>query len=87
MNARAQRELPTMIIVFRFPFEGERRLRGSSGTEGREAVQYKPARKTAGTLPRIALHFNAERATILRARSRQDRQRAQDHKTVNCKSP
>ena len=35
-----------MIIVFRFPFEGERRLRGSLSAVGREAVQYQPARKT-----------------------------------------
>ena len=76
-----------MIIVFRFPFEGQRRLRGSLSAVGREAVQYQPARKTAGTLPGITLQFNAERATILRARSRQDRQRAQDHDTANCKSP
>jgi hypothetical protein len=87
MNAGAQSELPTMIIVFRFPFEGERRLRGSLGADRRQAIHYKPARQAAGTLPRIAVNFNVERATIMRARSRQSRQRTEDHQTANYKSP
>ena len=86
-DAGTQAKLPAMIVVFRFPLDGQCGPCGSIEAHRCESVEDKAAREAAGALPRVAFHFDTQRAAVSGTRARRARQSERGNHAANCKSP
>jgi hypothetical protein len=87
MDPGAQTELPSVIVVLRFPFDCKSGLRVSVSAHRGQAVKDQAARQAAGTLPRVAFNFNAQRASVVWTRAGRRRQNERGNQAANCNLP